>query len=102
MSSIFTPKFRARVWERLIITALESANAVTTSGCHGALAASDSQLAESFVEALNEKNVARVLALSGLPFFYCNQEWKSAPDGAGFTLGNRVQKVVNSEDVNTG
>jgi hypothetical protein len=50
--------------------------------------------ASRFVEALNAKNVRGMTALSGTPFRFRNQAWKSAPDGSGFVLGDATEQVA--------
>jgi len=37
-----------------------------------------------------------MLELSDMPFFFRNQEWKSAPDGSGFVLGNSTESMAHT------
>ena len=66
--------------------------------CRGTSAPSESQLAETFVRALNEGNVERMVEVSRAPFFFRDQKWESAPDGSGFVTGSSADKVVNTAD----
>lgn len=43
--------------------------------------------AARFVEALNQGDLARMMALSSNPFLYRNQQWTSAAGGTGYVLG---------------
>jgi hypothetical protein len=73
-----------------------SANLITA--CRGASAADDAQQAEKFIQALNDKDVNRMMEACATPFFYRNQEWKSAPDGSGFVLGASKDVIAGNRD----
>jgi hypothetical protein len=50
--------------------------------------------ASRFIHALNAKDAGRMAEISGTPFRFRNQEWTSAPDGAGFVLGSAEERVA--------
>jgi hypothetical protein len=60
-----------------------------TTACSGesAVQLSSAESATAFVEALNAGAVDRLIALVDTPFSFREQNWESAPDGAGFVLG---------------
>ena len=85
-----------RIGRILSLVSLLSFFALVCTGCRSASAASESEVAESFVRALNEKDVSRMVQLSTVPFDFCDQEWKSATDGSGFVLGHTSERVVKT------
>jgi hypothetical protein len=56
------------------------------------------RIAESFVKAVNSKNLPAALSLSGLPLMYRNQEWSDATTGDGFELGQAHDEVFSDQD----
>jgi hypothetical protein len=50
--------------------------------------------ASRFIEALNAKDTDRMAQVAGTPFRFRNQAWQSAPDGAGFVLGEAEERVA--------
>ena len=54
--------------------------------------------AEKFLLALNAKDVNAMLAVSGEPFLFRNQEWESAKDGIGFVLGEAKDKILTDKE----
>jgi len=54
--------------------------------------------AEKFLLALNAKDVNAMLAVSGEPFLFRNQEWESAQDGIGFVLGEAKDKILTDKE----
>ncbi len=50
------------------------------------------QAAAAFIAAMNQSDIPTMMRLSGSPFLYRNQKWRSASDGAGFVLGDASDK----------
>ncbi len=59
---------------------------------------STSQIAVDYRDALNDNNISAVIQLSALPVTFISQEWESAPDGYGWTLG---KKSISEFDTQT-
>ncbi len=59
---------------------------------HPRAVATDTEVAEKFVVDLNKGNTQELIAVSGVPFVFRNQEWESAKDGSGFVHGRAEDK----------
>jgi hypothetical protein len=68
--------------------------ALSGASCQKSAPVSSLEQAQRFVVALNDKNVDAMFALAATPFRYHNQEWQSARDGRGFTLGASTDRVL--------
>ncbi len=47
--------------------------------------------------ALNAGDVDAMMATSRVPFSFRNQEWQTAPDGAGFVLGAAKDRTCDDD-----
>jgi hypothetical protein len=56
------------------------------------------EVATSFVHALNSKDAGSMAKLSGIPFRFTNQAWKSASDGSGVVPGTATVRVATNGD----